>query len=155
VTVTIRCCEQLAATPAEVWADVERIETHLEWMVDALTIEFLTPSHRGIGTEFACVTKLGPLRTRDVLVVTAWDPAARMTIEHRGSVQGTGRFLLRAEQDGTEFCWEETLRFPWWMGGPIGERVAQPFFARLWRGNLARLRDRFLPANRPRARPTD
>ena len=143
MTVTIRCCEQLAATPAQVWADVERIETHLEWMVDALNIEFLSASHRGVGTEFACVTKLGPLRTRDVLVVTDWEPPWGMTIEHRGAVQGIGRFVIRAAGDGTEFCWEETLRFPWWMGGPLGERVARPFFARLWRGNLRRLRDRF------------
>jgi hypothetical protein len=143
MTVLIRCCEQLAPTPDQVWADVEQLETHPDWMVDALDIEFLTASHRGVGTEFACVTKLGPLRTRDVLVVTEWEPPSRMTIEHRGSVEGTGRFLLQAAAGGTEFCWEETLRFPWWMGGPIGERIARPFFARLWRGNLRRLRDRF------------
>jgi Polyketide cyclase / dehydrase and lipid transport len=147
MTVTIRCCEQLAETPAQVWADVERLETHPDWMTDALNIEFLTTSHRGVGTEFACVTKLGPLRTRDILVVTEWEPASRMAIEHRGSVQGVGRFLLRAAADGTEFCWEETLRFPWWMGGPVGERIARPFFARLWRGNLARLRRRFEPGS--------
>ncbi len=145
MTVIIRCCEQLAETPDQVWADVERLETHPDWMVDALDIEFLTASHRGVGTEFACVTKLGPLRTRDVLVVTEWEPPSRMTIEHRGSVHGVGRFVLRAAADGTEFCWEETLRFPWWMGGPVGERAARPFFARLWRGNLGRLRDRFEP----------
>ena len=145
MTVTIRCCEPLAATPAEVWADVERLETHPEWMVDALDLEFRTASHRGVGTEFECVTKLGPLRTRDVLVVTEWEPPAGMTIEHQGAVHGVGRFVLRAEGDGTEFCWEETLRFPWWMGGSIGEQVARPWFARVWRGNLRRLRDRFEP----------
>ena len=140
MTVTIRCCEQLAATPAQVWADVERIETHLEWMVDALTIEFLTASHQGIGTEFACVTKLGPLRTRDVLVVTEWDPPSGMTIEHRGAVQGVGRFVIRAAASGTEFCWDETLRFPWWMGGPFGGIVGGEILRLIWKRNLRNLK---------------
>jgi hypothetical protein len=147
MTVTIRSHEQIAAVPARVWADVERIETHPEWMVDAERIEFRTAAHRGVGTEFTCVSRLGPLRTRDVLVVTEWEPGHSMTIEHRGAVHGIGRFVLDPTADGvaTAFGWEETLRFPWWMGGPLGERLARPLFGRVWRGNLRRLRERFEP----------
>ena len=47
-----------------------------------------------------------------------------MGIEHRGAVTGDGEFRLRpvAGGDATEFCWEERLRFPWWLGGAAGER---------------------------------
>jgi hypothetical protein len=37
------------------------------------------------------------------------------------------------------FCWEEVLRFPWWMGGPLGERLAKPVLGHVWRTNLRRL----------------
>ena len=142
MTVTIRCCEPLPVPPAVVWADIERIDTHPEWMRDAVRIEFRSDERRGVGAEFVCVTRIGPLRTQDRLVVTEWVPARLLAIRHEGHVQGVGRFSLRPVGVGAELCWEETLRFPWWMGGPVGERLARPVLARTWRANLARLRRR-------------
>jgi hypothetical protein len=63
-----------------------------------------------------------------------------MGIDHLGAVKGSARFTLAAHGAGTRFCWVEQLRFPWWMGGPIGERAAKPVLGRVWRGNLERLR---------------
>ena len=143
MTVTIRCDERIEAPPATVWADIERIETHPDWMADALRIDFETAQHRGVGTGLVCLTRVGPLRTHDRLVVTEWDPERAMSIEHRGAVRGVGRFTLTPAGDATRFGWEETLRFPWWLGGPFGERAAAPILARVWRANLARLRLRF------------
>jgi Polyketide cyclase / dehydrase and lipid transport len=143
LTVTIRCDERIAAPPATVRADIERIETHPDWMADALRIDFETAQHRGVGTRLVCLTRVGPLRTHDRLVVTEWDPERAMSIEHRGAVRGVGRFTLTPAGDATRFGWEETLRFPWWLGGPFGERAAAPILARVWRANLARLRLRF------------
>jgi hypothetical protein len=64
-----------------------------------------------------------------------------MGIEHRGVVTGVGRFTLHALPGGlTELCWDEQLDYPWWMGGPAGERASRPIFTHLWRANLGRLR---------------
>jgi hypothetical protein len=64
-----------------------------------------------------------------------------MGVHHRGVVKGSGRFTLRAlAGDETHFSWDEQLTFPWWLGGPLGERVAHPILERLWRGNVARLK---------------
>jgi hypothetical protein len=64
-----------------------------------------------------------------------------MGIEHRGVVTGRGRFTLHAVGgDLTELCWDEELRFPWWMGGPAGEQASRPVLTRIWRANLDRLR---------------
>ena len=73
--------------------------------------------------------------------VTEWEPQRVMGIEHRGVVTGSGRFTLRAAPAGiTEFCWDEELRFPAWLGGAIGERAGRPVLMRIWRANLRRLR---------------
>jgi hypothetical protein len=64
-----------------------------------------------------------------------------MGVEHRGVVRGSGVFTLRElGKARTVFSWEERLTFPWWLGGVVGERVAGPMLAHIWRGNLARLK---------------
>ena len=142
MSVTIHVCITIAAPPDQVWRAVERIETHTEWMQDAESIDFLTEQHAGVGAEFDCRTKVGPLHTNDHFVVTGWEPGAAMGIEHRGAVTGIGEFRLRplAGGAGTDFCWEETLTFPWWLGSAVGERFGRPVLERIWKGNLRRLK---------------
>jgi len=133
-------CVDIARPPAEVWAAIERVETHVDWMSDAEKITFRTEQHAGVGTEFECLTKVGPFHTTDVMTVTEWEPGAVMGIDHRGVVTGTGRFTLTATDTGTRFCWREQLQFPWWMGGTAGGSLAKPALRHVWRGNLERLR---------------
>ena len=140
MSVRITQCQHLRASPARVWQSVEDISTHPEWMHDAVVIAFLTEQHEGVGAEFTCLTRVGPFRTHDVLRVTEWEPGAVMGIAHTGVVEGSGRFTLTPDANGTAFCWEEVLRFPWWMGGPVGERVAKPLLGHVWRKNLQELK---------------
>lgn len=141
MTISIAQCEWMRGTPDRVWRAVEDISTHPMWMRDAVEVEFITEQHEGVGAEFRCLTRIGPFTNRDVLRVTEWAPRAAMGIAHTGVVSGSGRFTLEREDDGTRFCWEEVLRFPWWMGGAIGERVAKPVLHRVWRTNLRRLKE--------------
>jgi len=142
VSITIHIAVMIDATPDAVWRTVERIESHVDWMADAETITFRSEAHAGVGAEFDCLTKVGPLHTTDRFVVTRWDPGVAMGIEHRGAVTGTGEFTLAPVDGGvrTQFTWEETLRFPWWLGGPVGEVVGKPVLERIWKGNLRRLK---------------
>jgi uncharacterized protein YndB with AHSA1/START domain len=142
VSVSIHICTTIAASPEAVWHAVERIETHTEWMGDAERITFRGEQHAGVGAEFDCLTRIGPLHTTDRFVVTRWDPGAAMGIEHRGAVTGVGEFRLRPVADGleTDFCWDETLTFPWWLGRVVGERLGRPVLTRIWQGNLRRLK---------------
>ena len=107
---------------------VERIESHVDWMADAETITFRSDAHAGVGAEFDCLTKVGPLRTTDRFVVTRWDPGVAMGIEHRGAVTGTGEFTLAPVDGGTrtQFTWEETLRFPWGSAARLARSRAGP-----------------------------
>lgn len=134
---------QLDAPPARVWEVIEPIETHPRWMADAVRITFTTDRRRGIGTEFECLTRIGPLRTVDRMVVTEWEPGRAMGIEHRGLFRGSGRFTLEPAGPGggaTRFTWTERIEFPWWLGGPLGAALARPVLRSVWRGNLGRLR---------------
>ena len=137
----LHLCTTIGAPVDVVWRSIESIETHTEWMADAESITFRTDQHAGVGTEFDCLTRVGPLSTVDTMKVTEWEPGSVMGIEHRGLVTGTGRFTLQAVGVGlTEFCWTEELRFPARLGGPVGARVARPILQRVWRANLRRLR---------------
>ena len=67
-----------------------------------------------------------------------------------GLVTGVGRFTLApVGADRTRFTWEETLTFPWWLGGPIGGVVGGWILKWVWRRNLRDLAARF--ATRPPA----
>ncbi len=128
----------------EVWAEVAAIERHPEWMKDARSLRFLTEHTRGQGTRIAVETRVGPLRTTDVMEFTEWKPPHTMAVVHRGLVGGSGRFSLEEAPGGaTAFRWREELEFPWWFGGPVGAWMARPILSRIWRSNLERLRDRF------------
>ena len=132
------------ASPAEVWADVQHIDRHVEWMHDAESITFTSPMTAGVGTTFDCATKVGPLRLTDRMEITEWEPEAVMGVRHVGLVAGSGRFTLtETTGGGTHFAWEEDLRFPWWMGGPVGALVGGRILKLIWRRNLRLLAARF------------
>jgi hypothetical protein len=139
--ITVRVCETIEAPIDAVWRAIERIETHTEWMQDAVSITFESEQREGVGTAFACLTRIGPLSTTDHFVVTRWEPPTLMAIDHRGAVKGDADFRLRGlDADRTEFCWEERLRFPWWLAGALGEQIGRPVLRHVWSGNVERLK---------------
>ena len=140
----IRVARLLPAPPAEVWADIRQIETHVDWMHDASAIRFEDDQRVGSGVAFDCDTRIGPFTLTDRMEITEWIPESVMGVCHRGVVTGTGRFTLEAlGADQTRFEWDETLRFPWWMGGPVGGLFGGAILRRVWRRNLRNLADRF------------
>ena len=149
VTVSI----ELDASPAEVWAIVEPVERHVDWMADAVAIRFETEQTRGVGTRFACDTRIGPIRLTDHMEITEWVPAADpaedraavdgvMGVRHVGLVTGAGAFTIEPIPGRlTRFTWSEDLDFPWFFGGRIGEIVAgKVILGPIWRRNLRSLK---------------
>lgn len=162
----------IAASPADVWYAIQDVESHTEWMRDAVAIRFLGHQRQGAGTRFVCDTKIGPFSLSDVMEITEWSPGQRMGVRHSGLVAGEGAFtLVKVEcgedeggdsEDGREtaessdgkdaskakdastahtyFQWEEKLRFPWRLGGPVTALAAWPVLRSMWKGNLLRLK---------------
>lgn len=146
--VTIRVSTVVPAAPSAVWEDLRHIGRHVDWMSDAESIRFLTEHTGGVGVRFECVTRIGPLRLTDRMEVTEWRDGEVMGIRHVGTVSGIGQFRLTAcggthGQDHTRFEWTETLRFRWWMGGPLGAAAARPVLRAVWGRNLRRFATRF------------
>jgi carbon monoxide dehydrogenase subunit G len=134
---------EIPAPPTLVWAHLADISSHVEWMADAVAIRFTSSARQGVGTTFDCDTKVGPLRLTDRMEITEWEPERRMGVRHVGLVTGTGAFALTSDGPSvTRMLWTEELRFPWWMAGRFGARVARPVLTWIWRGNLRRLRER-------------
>jgi hypothetical protein len=138
----IRVAIELDADPDRVWEIVEPVERHVDWMADAVEIRFDTEQTRGVGTRFECDTKVGPIRLTDHMEITEWEPGRAMGVRHTGIVTGSGVFTLEPLDLGrrTRFTWTEDLRFPWYLGGRLGEAVGGRFVMRaIWRRNLREL----------------
>lgn len=149
----IRVAVEIDSPPSDVWADLADIASHVEWMHDAVAIHFTSETTSGTGTTFDCHTKVGPFRLVDRMEVTSWLPEREMGVVHRGTVTGQGVFsLVPVGAHRTRFEWRETLRFPWWMGGPIAATIGRPLLTWIWRRNLRRLAARFRDQP-PRSQP--
>lgn len=143
---TFEVSVEIQAPIGAVWDDLARIETHAEWMTDAVAIEFLGQKRQGVGTRIRVPTRVGPLTTVDYMTFTAWEPPNRMAIAHEGKFTGIGELALRATMDGTVLTWREEIHFPAIFGGPAGEWVAAPILRRIWKANLDRFARRFNPS---------
>lgn len=137
----IRVHTVIKATPDQIWEVVRHVENHVDWMHDAVAIRFTSASTSGEGTTFDCDTKVGPFRLTDKMEITTWVPSRSMGVRHVGMVTGTGEFTISViAPDQTDFAWREDLRFPWWMGGPVGALVGGQMLKLIWKRNLRLLK---------------
>ncbi len=121
------------------------IEDHVEWMADAVSIDFHDDLRRGEGDSFSCATRIGPFTTTDETTIDEWIDNSAIGVTHRGAATGSGRFELTAvTATDTRVTWTESLSFPRWLGGLLGERVPAPLFHWIWNQDLDRLRARVL-----------
>lgn len=91
----------------------------------------------GVGDTIVADTRVGPFRVRDRMEIIEWRPGAVIAVRHTGIVTGEGRFVLEElDGDQTRLTWDEHLRFPIFLGGLIGERIAAPILRALFRANL-------------------
>jgi uncharacterized membrane protein len=140
---TIEVSVTINAPLEAIWAAAADLGSHVEWMADAESVTFLTARRRGLGTRMEVATRVGPFRTRDVMEVTEWIDRQRIGVRHTGFVTGAGAFTLgETGFASTEFTWQERLRFPWYLGGPLTAWLASPFLRAVWRRNLTRLKQR-------------
>ena len=137
----IEISHPIDAPRTDVWSELSDLSSHAEWMKDAVSIEFLSDTTSGVGTRMLVPTRVGPLRTEDVIEVVGWEEGTSIAVDHRGLVTGTGEFRLEGDSP-TIVVWRETLAFPWWLGGRITAALAGPVLRWIWAGNLRRFAER-------------
>ncbi|MEX1176954.1 MAG: SRPBCC family protein [Nitriliruptor sp.] len=135
-----------ADAPREaVWTVLTTWERQSEWMLDATSVEVLTPAREGAGVTIRCPTNLLGVTVEDVMRVTAWDEPSRLEVTHLGAIiTGSGAFELTALGAGrTRIDWWEEVTPPFGAAGERGASllvlpVLRHLFTRSLR-NLARL----------------
>ena len=110
-------------------------------MNDAVSITFLSPTTEGVGTAFSCLTKVGPFKTTDQMIITQWEENKTMGVEHTGLVKGTGTFQIDSHGEGSTITWKESLSFPLFFLGPLGALAATPLLTYIWKKNLTNLKN--------------
>ena len=141
---TIKVSTIINAPLKTVWNEVSRLENHTNWMNDAEKIDFLSENNSGMGTEMKVLTKIGPIKLYDYMTVTNWEVEKSIAVDHIGIVTGKGEFKFEEiDENNTKFNWEETLKFPIYLGGVIGEFFGAPILKLIWRKNLKNLKELF------------
>src|SRR5205814_9372906 len=95
---------------------------------------------RGVGWQYLCAGKRGPLAMRMPMTVTEWRERRAVAVRYDGRLSGGGRITLsRRPMRTTKVTWSAHLRLPWPLGGPVGAVVAAKVLRIVWKRNLANL----------------
>ena len=125
----------------DVWNEVSKIENHSKWMKDAVNIDFQTDNKSGVGTKIKVLTKIGPIKLNDFMTFTKWEEKKTIGVDHVGIVTGKGEMQFeKIDANTTKFKWTETLKFPIYLGGVIGELFGKPVLELIWKKNLNNLK---------------
>ena len=83
-------------------------------------------------------------RLNDFMTFTKWENKKAIGVDHVGIVTGVGEMQFHEiSEKKTKFKWIETLNFPFYLGGPIGEYFGKPILEFIWKQNLNNLKEIF------------
>ncbi|MDA8196712.1 MAG: SRPBCC family protein [Actinomycetota bacterium] len=133
---------EVAVTKEVLWSYLIDFEDQPRWMKDAVEIRVKERKDEIVGTVFETLTKVGPLKTLDVMRIVNIIEYRMIEIEHRGLIGGRGFFEVHDFTPGNcLFYWIEELDFPWYLGGPIAEQSAGLVLRKIFQRDLNNLRD--------------
>ncbi len=125
-----------------VWDEVKIMENHVNWMEDAVKIDILSENNSGLNTKMNVLTKVGPITLNDIITVTEWKEKESIGVIHEGTATGAGVFYLTSlDESKTKFQWVEILKFPFYLGGPLGEIFGGLIIKLIWKKNLKNLKE--------------
>jgi carbon monoxide dehydrogenase subunit G len=140
--VVIEVVDTMPGPPEVVWELITDWEHQGDWMLEATDFEVVGPQREGVGVEAKATVHVGPLRTRDRVRVSMWEPPRILVIEHLGWVKGAGEIQMVPIREGTRMRWRETLFAPRALGplGRAGLRLFTPRMKAIFQRDLRVLR---------------
>ena len=135
--VVLEMSETMPGPPEVVWHLITDWEHQDDWMLEASDFVVLSDFREGVGMEAEATVKIGGIKTRDKVRVTAWEPGKRLGIAHEGWVSGSGdMFLTKLGGDRTHLYWREELYPPLGFAGALGISAFKPIMYRIFKRDL-------------------
>ena len=136
-----RVTARIDAPVARVWDVLRDWEGSAAWMVDATTVDVLTPEREGIGTRVLAVTRIAGVPLTDEMVVTRWEPQRLIEVRHmRAPIKGIAWFAIEPDGRATVFEWGEELDPPLGPLGEMGGTILRRSIERVLRRSAAKLK---------------
>ena len=140
----IEASTHVEASARRVWDVLVDWERQPAWMVDARSVEVVSPHREGVEVVLRCRTDIAGLVITDDMATTSWEPERTLGVRHLGQlVRGVGAFELEPTAHGTLLTWWEEVEGPFGvLGDAVTDVVFVPWIRRTFRRSLANLKRR-------------
>lgn len=127
----------VGAPPEAVFAALTQWSEQGRWMLGT-HVSVTAGDGASVGSELAAWTGAGRVGFWDTMVITRWEPPARVDVLHTGSVvRGTGAMeVLALPGRRSRFVWSEDLEIPLGTVGALGWPLVRPAFVAGVRASL-------------------
>ena len=140
--VTLTYCIEINATPQTIFEYVSNWEKQSDWILFT-TVQLVQGVPHQKDPLLLAVTKFGPLKIADTMIVTDWLPYERIVVEHTGRiVLGKGVFtIVKLSKETCTFTWQEITPIPFGIIGQIGFIFAKPVMNVVFNKSLKKLKN--------------
>jgi uncharacterized membrane protein len=120
------------APVADVWAVLTDPNRFPEWITGIQSVEILTEGAYGLGTRYQVTAGAGDRTVEWTVEITGLESEQRIDFAYSGDVEGTGGWLIEAQEDGDGYWVTSFDEF-----APPGGWLVK-FLSRFWIDNAAR-----------------
>lgn len=116
-------------------------ERQSDWIMFT-TVKQLPGATSPRAVNLLAITKFGPIKLIDTMVITDWQPCERIAVEHTGRViLGKGVFSVKhLSDDSCLFTWQEITPVPFGLIGKLGLFFFQPLIRLPFQSSLRKLK---------------
>ena len=141
-TVTLSFNIEICAKPKAIFHYVSDWEKQSEWILFT-KVKLIEGSPNQKDPLLLAITKIGPIKVQDTMVVTDWQPFERVVVEHTGRmVLGKGVFTIKKiSNDVSSFTWQEITPIPFGIVGRICLVFVKPLLNFLFNASLKKLKN--------------